>query len=137
MYRVRIYYHDTDAGGVVYYANYLRFFEAARTEFLRERGVDLKQWMGRGLTFVVTGAEIEYTTPARYGDLLRMETKCLSVSGARFELTNRAVRDGDGETVARGRTRLACIGKSGKPVRIPDEIRSALNASMHNPEDQG
>ncbi|MFA6281569.1 MAG: YbgC/FadM family acyl-CoA thioesterase, partial [Candidatus Omnitrophota bacterium] len=71
----RIYYHDTDCGGVVYYANYLKYLEEARTEYMRERGLDLKELAGTGLLFVVKKVEIEYKSPARYADLLEISTK--------------------------------------------------------------
>lgn len=129
MYRTRIYYKDTDAGGVVYYANYLGFFEAARTEFLLERGINLKEWVERGILFVVTHTEIDYLSPARYGDTVAADTDCTSVSGARLELTNRAFRETDREVLAVGKTRLACLGENGRPVRIPDEIREVLKSS--------
>ncbi len=130
MYRVRVYYKDTDAGGVVYYANYLRFFEAARTEFLLERGIDLKKWVVKGIHFVVTRAEVDYLTPARYGDMLMMETQCTSVSGVRFELVNRAIREQDRKVIATGKTRLASLNDKGKPFRLPKEIHDVLNSSV-------
>ncbi|OIP62116.1 MAG: acyl-CoA thioesterase [Nitrospirae bacterium CG_4_9_14_3_um_filter_53_35] len=129
MYRTRIYYKDTDAGGVVYYANYLRFFEAARTEFLLDLGLNLNTWMDQGILFVVTHAEVDYLSPARYGDLLLVETACISLSGARFDLGYRVSREEDHQAIAAGATSMACIGKTGKPVRIPKEILTALKDS--------
>jgi acyl-CoA thioester hydrolase len=130
MYRARIYYKDTDAGGVVYYANYLRFFEAARTDFLLEHGFDLRKWARQGILFVVTRAEVDYLSPARYGDVLIVDTQCTSVSGVRFELVNHAVREEDRERIAVGKTTLACLSDQGKPCRIPKEIHEVLNKSV-------
>lgn len=130
MYRLRVYYGDTDAGGVVYYGNYLRFFEAARTEFLLERGIDLNTWIDRGVVFVVTKAEITYLSPARYGDELLIETRCTNLSGATFDLACRVRRERDETLIADGSTRLACIGDRGRPVRIPPELRVVLSASF-------
>ena len=71
---IRIYYEDTDCGQVVYYANYLRIFERARTEYLRGLGVDVAHWMDEGLLFTVTHAEVDYHAPARYGDVIHVRT---------------------------------------------------------------
>jgi len=130
MYKVRIYYKDIDMGGVVYYGNYLRFFEAARTEFLRDRGVDLNLWMKEGITFVVVRAEVDYRASAKYNDLLSVETTCTALSGARFDLAYRVVREGDGALIATGMTRMASIGKMGRPVRIPKKVREVLTETM-------
>ncbi|NOY53927.1 MAG: YbgC/FadM family acyl-CoA thioesterase [Deltaproteobacteria bacterium] len=130
MYRVRIYYKDTDMGGVVYYGNYLRFFEAARTEFLRDLGADLTRWMKEGITFVVVRAEVDYLASARYDDLLAVETTCAALSGARFDLSYRVVREGDGRLMVTGMTRMAAVGRTGRPVRIPEEVRKALEEAM-------
>ncbi|MBI3995048.1 MAG: YbgC/FadM family acyl-CoA thioesterase, partial [Nitrospirae bacterium] len=89
---VRIYYEDTDCGGVVYYANYLRYFERARTEYLRDRGVDLGTWAEKGLYFVVSRVEIVYKAPARYSDLLQIETAVTDLSKASLTFSH-AVRD--------------------------------------------
>ena len=129
LYKTRIYYKDTDAGGVVYYANYLRFFEAARTEFLRDLGVDLHKWIEQGFFFVVAHTEVDHISPARYGDLLIVETECTSLSGARFDLSCRVSREEDHQAIASGMTSMACIGDKGKPVRIPQEIMKVLQAS--------
>lgn len=130
MYRLRVYYGDTDTGGVVYYGNYLRFFEAARTEFLLERGFDLKTWIEQGVVFVVTKAEVAYLAPAKYGDVLLIETRCTGLSGPTFDLACRVCREGDDTRIAEGSTRLACIGRRGRPVRIPPELRVVLEASF-------
>lgn len=132
MYKVRIYYKDTDMGGVVYYGNYLRFFEAARTEFLRDRGVDLNRWMAEGITFVVVRAEVDYRASAKYDDLLSIETTCTALSGARFDLSYRVVRESDGNVMATGMTRMAAIGRTGRPVRIPEEVRKVLEETMRS-----
>ncbi len=136
MYRVTIYYKDTDAGGVVYYGNYLRYFEAARTEFLRERGAALTDWIDRGVLFVVVRAEVDYRLSARYGDILGIETRCPALSGARFDLAYRVLREQDGALVATGLTRMACVNEKGRPLRIPAEIREIL-AGASAPKEAG
>lgn len=117
---VRIYYEDTDCGGVVYYANYLRYLERARTEHLRERGIELGTWAGKGLYFVVTRVEVHYKAPARYSDLLDIETAVTDVSKASLTFSH-TVRDQNGRLIAESIVVLVCVS-SGRPRRIPDEI---------------
>ena len=121
---VRIYYEDTDCGGVVYYANYLRYFERARTEYLRERGVDLGAWAEKGLYFVVSRVEIDYKAPARYSDLLEIETVVTDLSGTRITFSH-AVRGQDDRLIANSVVVLACVS-AGRPRRVPDEIIAVL-----------
>jgi acyl-CoA thioester hydrolase len=119
---VRIYYADTDCGGVVYYANYLRYFERARTEYLRERDVDLGVWAEKGLYFVVSRVEIDYKAPARYSDLLEIETVVTGLSKASMTFSH-SVRDQKGRLIADSMVILVCVS-GGRPRRIPDEIVS-------------
>lgn len=121
---VRIYYEDTDCGGVVYYANYLRYFERARTEYLRDRGVDLGTWAEKGLYFVVSRVEIVYKAPARYSDLLQIETAVTDLSKASLTFSH-AVRDQNGRLIADSTVVLVCVSQS-RPRRIPDEIASII-----------
>jgi len=121
---VRIYYEDTDCGGVVYYANYLRYMERARTEHLRERGIELGTWAEKGLYFVVTRVKITYKAPARYSDLLDIETAVTDVSRASLTFSH-TVRDQNGRLIVEGIVILACVSDS-RPRRIPEEIASAI-----------
>jgi acyl-CoA thioester hydrolase len=83
---IRVYYEDTDAGGVVYYANYLRFAERARTEFMREAGADHAGMLrDTGLSFFVRRCEVDYLKPARLDDFLQVETQIINVGGASLE----------------------------------------------------
>jgi acyl-CoA thioester hydrolase len=125
-YSVRTYYEDTDAGGVVYHANYLRYAERARTEVLRDAGIphaDLVERFGR--MFMVHRAEIDYVRPAMLDDLLVVETETMEVGGATVLL--RQTVSGPKGICATLRIRLACIqiGRH-KPARIPPEWREAL-----------
>lgn len=124
---VRVYYEDTDCGGVVYYANYLRYFERARTELLREAGLDLAPLSEQGITFVVTRAEIDYKAPSAYQDLLRIETKILEMSRVRMTFKHEVYNQQNG-LVVRGDVRLACIS-GGRPRRMPEEFFSRLSPS--------
>ena len=121
---VRIYYEDTDCGGVVYYANYLRYFERARTEYLRERGVDLGAWAEKGLYFVVSRVEMDYKAPARYSDLLEIETAVTGRSKASMTFSH-TVRDQNGRLIASSVVILVCVS-SGRPQRLPDEIIAVI-----------
>lgn len=121
---LRIYYEDTDCGGVVYYANYLRYFERARTERLRDCGMDLAEWMDRGAGFVVSKAEISYLAPARYSDLLTIETTVKNLGRASVTFHHR-VKNQSGLAVADSDIVLVFV-KNGRPVRIPAEIASKL-----------
>lgn len=121
---VRIYYEDTDCGGVVYYANYLRYFERARTELLRECGVDLRLWGDKELYFVVSRVEIDYKAPARYSDLLEIETTITGLSRASITFSH-TVRDQNRRLIAVSTVVLVCVS-AGRPRGIPGEIVSSL-----------
>jgi len=123
---IRIYYEDTDCGGVVYYANYLRYFERARTEFLRAHGVDVGHWMEQGLLFTVTEARLAYHASARYGDVLYIGTRVSDVRKVRFSLAHEIVRREDRTRLVTGATTLACVGPDGRPARIPPEVLTVL-----------
>ncbi len=122
----RIYYEDTDAGGVVYHANYLRYAERARTEALRDAGIPHAEMVERfNLMFMVHRAEIDYVRPAMLDDLVVVETETLDVGGASV-LLRQTVRGPNG-VCATLRIKLACVRIGGnKPGRIPPEWREAM-----------
>jgi acyl-CoA thioester hydrolase len=124
----RIYYEDTDAGGVVYHANYLGYFERGRTEFLRERGLSVAELAGRGHIFPVIRLEIDFRAPAVLDDLVRVETEVLEVGKSSFVLGQRVVRAGDGRLLASGRVTLVCTTPAMKARRLPDDILRALTS---------
>ena len=122
---VRVYYEDTDAAGIVYYANYLKFAERARTEMLRDFGVSHADMMKRdGFVLVVRRCEIDYLKSARLDDLLTVETELVKLGGASVELRQRVMRDG--ELLADLKVLVVCIGQDGRPARIPDYVRGVL-----------
>ena len=129
----RVYYEDTDAGGVVYYANYLRYAERARTEALRDAGIPHAEMVEQfGLMFMVHRVEIDYVRPAKLDDLLIAETETLDVGGATV-LLRQTVRGPNG-VCATLRTKLACVRIGGnKPARIPPRWREALIGLRHAP----
>lgn len=120
----RIYYHDTDCGGVVYYANYLKYFEEGRTELLRERGIDLKVLAAQKVLFAVKNTSIEYKSPARYADEIEIITQISKVKNASLEFAQQIQR-GDSLLVL-ANTVLVCIDSQFKPCVIPTEINSRL-----------
>ena len=124
--RIRIYYEDTDAGGVVYYANYLNYFERARTEYFEQKGINIKQWKDKDIQFVVVHAEVDYKSPAQYADEINIDVSVKNKSLASFELGYSVKNVSSGKTVVTGSTRMACIGKNFKPIRIPSEISDKI-----------
>ncbi len=124
--KVRIYYHDTDCGGVVYYANYLRYLEEGRTEFFEQRGISIKEFADNGTVFVVARQEIDYKTPAYYGDILEINTRLAGVSKVRIEL-DCEIKNQEGKTICLAKTILACVGSDLKPKALPEEVRAAIN----------
>ena len=128
MFPVRVYYEDTDAGGVVYHASYLRFAERARTEMLRGLGFDHAALRDRhGLAFAVRRCEAEFVRPARLDDLLEVRTRPGPVSGAAFWLVQDVVRGGD--VLVAMRLRLVCVRASGRAARLPAALRASVSAA--------
>jgi acyl-CoA thioester hydrolase len=130
-YSLRVYYEDTDAGGVVYHANYLRYAERARTEALRDQGIPHADLVGHfGLMFMVRHAEIDYQRAALLDDPLVVETEIMDVGGATV-LLRQTVRGPNGVCAAL-RIKLACVRIGGnKPARIPPRWRQVM-ASMRD-----
>jgi acyl-CoA thioester hydrolase len=126
---IRIYYEDTDCGGMVYYANYLKYFERARTRYLEDRGLSVMELMKAGRLFVVVHAEVDYRTPARYGDTLVIETHVSAMSQAAITFSH-AVRDRQSHRlVAEGAARLALTDVNGKVKRLDRQIVEAIQSS--------
>ena len=123
--KVKIYYHQTDCGGVVYYANYLHFLEEARTEFLAGRGVNIKELIAQGSFFVVSHQELDYKAPAAYGDILDITTRVKEVSGVRINLEHK-IKKTDGILVAEALTTLAFVNRDFRPKPIPQEMRERI-----------
>lgn len=122
----RIYYEDTDAGGVVYYGNYLKFAERARTEFLRECGFENKILQDeQNIMFVVRHADIDYLKPGFLDDNLVLETQLISLKNTSFVMGQNVLRDQ--EIICAMTITLVCVDfKKVKPAKIPDDIRSAF-----------
>lgn len=130
LFPVRVYYEDTDAFGIVYYANYLRYAERARTEMLRTFGTDnvrLRRELDR--LFAVRRCAVEYRSPARLEDALVVATRVVRVAGASFSL-GQSIRRG-ADVLVDVDVMLACITGAGQPARLPDALRAGLAALIN------
>jgi len=122
---MRIYFEDTDAGGIVYYANYLRFAERARTEMLRLAGIESSDLMATsGIAFAVKECHMEFLKPARLDDAIQVETRITSVGGASLRLDQKVLRQD--ERLVDIDVRLACMGGDGRPKRLPADVVGAV-----------
>ena len=121
---IRIYYEDTDCGGVVYYANYLKYMERGRTEYLRERGISITDWHKQNVYFAVVETNVKYHAPARYGDMLKIVTTLDKLSHASMIFRTEMYRDS--VLLNTSMTRLASVDNNMKPFRIPDVIIKKL-----------
>ncbi len=129
---IRVYYEDTDTGGIVFYANYLKFFERARTEWLRHggngfEGVSQQQIADElGLMFVVRSTAVEYRSPARLDDRIRIESRVARLGrvGIDFEQEAHLVQTGGDRLLATGHIRVGCVSRVGlRPMPIPERLR--------------
>jgi len=125
-YRCRVIYGDTDSGGVVYYANYLRYFEAARTEFMRERALSYKEIEQQGFILPVVECQVRYKASARYDDLLLIETCLLEVKSRTCRFNYLIIRENDGKMLAQGYTTHAVVDLNGRLTRFPATVLAAL-----------
>jgi len=125
---VRVYYEDTDAGGVVYYANYLRFLERARTEWLRHLGFEQDALMrDPGVLFAVRRVELDYLLPARFNERLEVHSRIARLAGASLDFAQTVVRLDDGAELCRGVVRVACLRADDlRPARLPAAIKRRL-----------
>ncbi|AVO36799.1 tol-pal system-associated acyl-CoA thioesterase [Pukyongiella litopenaei] len=124
LFPVRVYYEDTDMGGIVYHANYLRYVERARSDWVRQLGNDQNAMREAGIVWVVRRIEAEYLSTAKFDDELVVETTMRKVSGARLVMDQLVLR---GETpIFRASVTAVCMNAAGRPVRLPAEIRALL-----------
>lgn len=129
--RVRVIYADTDQMGMVYYGNYLRYFEVGRNEFLRAAGVAYRGFEEtHGLMLPVVEAAIRYRRPARYDDELAIRAAVPEVNGASAKFVYEIRRLPAGEPLVEGHTVHACVDRTGKVTRIPAALRAALRPDM-------
>jgi acyl-CoA thioester hydrolase len=127
---IRVYYEDTDLAGIVYYANYLKFIERARTEWVASLGIDQTALRLRdGIVFAVRRIEADYLRPAKFAEELVVETRLQSLGGARIVLEQVVTRDG--ERIFASVVTLVCLGDDGHAARLPAELRAKLLGPLH------
>ena len=126
---IRVYYEDTDAGGVVFYANYLGFMERARTEWLRALGFEQPEMAARdGVLFVVRAVNIDYLKPSRFNDSLQVTVEVVNVGGSRIRFLQRVLRGN--EEIARAEVEVVCVSTDTlRPARMPDAMRMIMEKS--------
>ncbi len=126
MFPIRVYYEDTDMAGIVYYANYLRYIERGRSDWVRCVGIDQNEMKTRhGIVFAVRRVEADYCAPARFDDELIVETQTQSVSAARLVMQQDVRRGSD--LLFSAIVTIVCIAENGQPVRLPANIRLMLH----------
>ena len=127
---VRVYYEDTDLAGIVYYANYLKFIERARTEWVASLGVDqMVLKTSQGIVFAVRRVEADYLRPAKFADDLVVETRLQTLGGARIVLEQVVMRGA--ERIFAAVVTLVCLGDDGHAARLPVEVRAKLSGPLH------
>jgi len=128
--KAKVYYADTDAGGVVYYANYLRWLEMARCDLVEGLGMSVAEYAERGFIFAVARVEIDYRVSAVLGDIVEIETVVERVRHVRFTLKQRVVRSADGEELVSAKVLLACVNPQGKVIALPEKLAAALRERL-------
>ena len=124
-YKLKVFYEDTDSGGVVYYANYLKFFERARTEAIAEIGLSNKKLLEEnGILIIVKSCNIEYKRPAKLEDQLEVKSSVISISNTSFKMKQKAYRDK--ELITDCEIHLVIVDEKGKPIKIPDILKKKL-----------
>ncbi|HTH18414.1 MAG TPA: YbgC/FadM family acyl-CoA thioesterase [Magnetospirillum sp.] len=128
LHTVRVYWEDTDAGGIVYHSNYLNFAERARTEMVRKAGLKQSDLAAEGYAFAVRHVAVDFLKSAKLDDLLEVESTPKAMGGASMEVGQVIRRLDDGAELVRLDVKLAFISLDGKPVRIPAQLRNSLQA---------
>lgn len=123
-FELRVYYEDTDLAGIVYYANYLKFIERARSEWVRGLGVDQAALKADGMVFAVRRVVADYLRPAVYDDVLQVRTTVLEATGARLRLAQVVWRGG--ERLFEAEVTLVCLGAGGRALRFPQVLRAQI-----------
>lgn len=124
----KVYYHDTDAGGVVYYGRYLAFLEEARTELIDATGLSVKELADSGCWFAVRECHIVYKRPARYGDWIAISAAVAKISGAQIQFEQDVMNMQNEEVLVTAKVSLVCLTKDFKPQPIPEHVRTALKS---------
>ena len=122
----KIYYHDTDAGGVVYYGNYLKYLEEARTEWLEGKGLGVKSFLDRGLLYAVRSCNITYKSPARYGDVIVCDAVLEKMTGVQLFFRQKVRNKTTGKDIVEAEVVLVCLGSDFKPQAIPGDMKEKI-----------
>lgn len=126
---IRVYYEDTDAGGIVYHANYLNFCERARTEYLRYLGIEQDRYLKQNIAFVVKTMEIDFRQAARFNEMLTVETNIVRLKRASVEFLQQVINENE-QLVFVAKVQVACINSSVmKPMAIPADILEVLQSA--------
>lgn len=123
----RIYYHDTDAGGVVYYGRYLNYLEEARTEFLEDRGLSVAEFQKKGNLYAVRKCSINYRSPARYGETLICTASLQKMTAAQLIFDQKIIEKITQRIIVDAEVTLACLDLDFKPYPLPDDLRAKLS----------
>ena len=126
-FELQVYYEDTDMAGIVYYANYLRFIERARSDWVRQLGIDQLKMKQDGIVFAVRRVEADYRSPAVFEDRLVVHTTVKHLTAARMVMAQSVMRAD--EILFQADVTIVCIGSGGRPVKLPAELRSLLDNS--------
>lgn len=129
---IRVYYEDTDAGGIVYYANYLKFLERARTEWLRSLGIEQDGWLEQGIGFVVRQLQLDLLQPARFNEQLLVTVQLLKLGRASIECQQQVRRASDGALLCQAQVKAACVQLGQQAVRataMPAAIYEVLKGA--------
>ena len=125
IYQLKVFYEDTDSGGVVYYANYLKFFERARTEAITEIGLSNKKLLEEnGIFIIVKSCNIEYKKPAKLEDKLEVKSSIISISNTSFKMKQKVYKDN--ELITDCEIHLVIVDRKGKPSKIPEILKKKL-----------
>ncbi|MFA5060260.1 MAG: thioesterase family protein [Candidatus Omnitrophota bacterium] len=122
----RIFFHDTDSGGIVYYGNYLKYLEEARTEFLEKKGLSVAEFYARGLLYAVSQCTIFYRSPARYGEVLLCDAKLTKATAVKLVFDQTIHEKKTGRLVAEAEVTLVCLNKEFRPTAMPDDLKEIL-----------
>ncbi len=124
-----IFYHDTDCGNVVYYGNYLKYFEEARTLYMAQKGFSVPALMQEGKFFVVARQEVEYKYPVRYADVITVETNVVEISDIKIVFAN-TITNQNGRLCTKGKTTLVCVDKNGVPTSMGPSVKAAMTPAL-------
>ncbi len=125
----RIFFHDTDAGGIVYYGNYLKYLEEARTEFLENRGLSVKAFYDRQMLYAVSECNVAYKSPARYGQVLICDAKLKKATAVKLIFDQTIHEKGTDRLIITAEVTLVCLNKDFRPTAIPDDLKDKMLAA--------